>query len=57
MRNDAIAAVEQTAILDFDKRAAMANQTRDPGWDIDDPMTTKEVWQLSLVGDDLDHAG
>jgi hypothetical protein len=57
MRNNAIAAVEQTAILNFDERAAMANQAGDPPWDIDHSMTTEEVWQFPLVGDDLDHAG
>ena len=55
--NDAVAAFEQTAVLDFDVGPVSAIEPRDAVGNITDPKSPQQIRQLSLIGDHFTDAG
>ena len=53
LRDDAIAAAEQTTVLDFDVGAMSVVQSRDSVGNINDPKAAQQVRDLAFVGDDF----
>ena len=57
LRNDAVGAVQNAPVLDFDVRAAAAIKMADAPGDVDDAQTIENVGQFALVANDLKDAG
>ena len=57
LRDDAVAAFQQAAVLDFDISSIAIGETRNPGGNVDHPEATQEIRQFALVRDHLRDPG
>src|SRR5215210_6095495 len=54
IRNDAVAAAQEAAILDIDIGKVAIGEPRNTGRDVDDAKAAQKIGDFSFVGDDFD---